>query len=490
MLFNVAIIDQHHYMRAAERIKYVRDNDGPHVRIKPDIVIATPDGATAKALKDALCHSSVDHSLRTVETIPAFAAALDSIRPDTVFATWQMPGLDAVTVLEMCRARDPNINVVVVSSELDDTAIMRIVEAGAHDILLMPHFVRLGFVMRHAKMEAVEREWRRLEEEKYREKDSLCRALVEQEVAGIFIFRGDRTIRFVNPRFAKMLGYDVVDVVGRDFAPFVVEGVRSQTIKMFEQVASGRSHSVQVSSRIQTKSGGTADLFGQLTAGNYLGEPAIIGVSLDVTALRRAERALQQSEKRLRRSMEATVQAIASTLEMRDAYTAGHQREVARLAVAIAHELGMPEEEREGIYLAASVHDIGKISVPTTILNKPGPLTDDEFVQIRSHPNAGYEIIKHVDFPWPVAQMIRQHHERMDGSGYPAGLKGDDIILGARIIAVADVVQSMSMARSYRGPVGVSRALAEIEKGRGRLYDPACVDACIRLFREKGYKFA
>jgi PAS domain S-box-containing protein/putative nucleotidyltransferase with HDIG domain len=211
-------------------------------------------------------------------------------------------------------------------------------------------------------------------------------------------------------------------------------------------------------------------------------------LSYGILALReRVKR--EESEKGLRRSMEAAVQAMASTLEMRDPYTAGHQRGVARLAIAIARDVGVPEDEVKGIYLAAIVHDIGKIRIPVDILNKPGPLTQLEYELIQTHAQVGYDIVKNVDFPWPVAEMVLQHHERLDGSGYPAGLKGDEILPGARILAVADVVQAMSMRRPYRGSYGEAAALAEIERGRGRLYDPAAVDACLKLFREKGFAF-
>ena len=211
-------------------------------------------------------------------------------------------------------------------------------------------------------------------------------------------------------------------------------------------------------------------------------------LSYGILALReRVKR--EEGETHLRRAMEAAVQAIAATLEMRDPYTAGHQREVARLAVAIAHEVGVPEDEIEGIYLAAIVHDIGKIRIPVDILSKPGALTPLEYELMQTHAQIGYEIVKNVDFPWPVADIVLQHHERLDGSGYPAGLKDDQILLGAKILAVADVVQAMSMRRPYRGAYGEAAALAEIEQGRGRLYDPACVDACLKLFREKGFKF-
>lgn len=211
-------------------------------------------------------------------------------------------------------------------------------------------------------------------------------------------------------------------------------------------------------------------------------------LSYGILALRDRVRR-QEGETHLRRAMEAAVQAIASTLEIRDPYTAGHQREVARLAVAIAKELGIAEDEIQGIYLAAIVHDIGKIRVPVDILSKPGPLTQLEYELMQTHAQTGYDIVKNVDFPWPVAQIVLQHHERVDGSGYPAGLEGDEILQGAKILAVADVVQAMSMRRPYRGAYGEAAALAEIKSGRGQLYDPAVVDACLKLFREKRFKF-
>lgn len=201
----------------------------------------------------------------------------------------------------------------------------------------------------------------------------------------------------------------------------------------------------------------------------------------------RARTAQEESAERLRRSLQATVLAIANTLEQRDPYTAGHQREVARLAVAMAGEMGVPEDEVEGIYLAGVVHDIGKIQVPAEILAKPGKLSKLEYQIVQAHAQAGYDIIKGVEFPWPVASMIQQHHERMDGAGYPLGLKADQILLGAKIIAVADVVQAMTAHRPYRAALGLDAALAEIEAGRGSHFYPPAVDACIALFRLKGF---
>lgn len=189
----------------------------------------------------------------------------------------------------------------------------------------------------------------------------------------------------------------------------------------------------------------------------------------------------------LRDSLEDTVRAIATIVEMRDPYTAGHQSKVADLAVAIAKQMGLSDEQVHAIYLAGLVHDLGKIQIPAEILSKPGKLTDIEFSLIKVHPQAGYDILKSIDFPWPIADMVLQHHERLDGSGYPQGLKGEYILLEARILAVSDVVEAISAHRPYRAGLGIEFALDTITKGRDRFYDPQVVDACLTLFSEQHY---
>lgn len=201
----------------------------------------------------------------------------------------------------------------------------------------------------------------------------------------------------------------------------------------------------------------------------------------------RTRKLANESEQRLRKSLEATVEAIAATVETRDPYTAGHERRVAQLATAIAREMGLPPEQVEGIHFGGLIHDLGKLYVPAEILSKPGRLSPVEFELVKQHPQAGYDIIKAIEFPWPVARMVLEHHERLDGSGYPGRLMGDAILFEARILAVADVVESMSSHRPYRPALGPDAALEEIERNRGRLYDAAVVDACLRLFKDKGF---
>ena len=193
--------------------------------------------------------------------------------------------------------------------------------------------------------------------------------------------------------------------------------------------------------------------------------------------------------RRLDRALEGTVEALASTVEMRDAYTAGHQRRVATLSDAIAKEMGLSADRIHGLRLAGTVHDLGKINIPADILSKPGQLTPLEYEFVKTHPQVGYDILKPVEFHWPIADIILQHHERLDGSGYPKGLKGDAILLEARVLAVADVVEAMTSHRPYRPAAGIQAALAEISRGRGKLYDPVVVDACLELFNSGKFKF-
>ena len=200
-----------------------------------------------------------------------------------------------------------------------------------------------------------------------------------------------------------------------------------------------------------------------------------------------AEERLRAAFDWIRKQQTETIAALASVTVIRDPYTAGHQQRVASLACAIAEEMGLPADTVDGIRVAGTLHDIGKIAVPAEILTKPGKLSELEFGVVKSHAETSYEILKEIEFQWPVAEIVYQHHERCDGSGYPRGLKGDEILLEARILAVADVVEAMSSHRPYRPALELEAALEEVESGSGTLYDPEVCGASLRLFREKGH---
>jgi PAS domain S-box-containing protein/putative nucleotidyltransferase with HDIG domain len=213
-----------------------------------------------------------------------------------------------------------------------------------------------------------------------------------------------------------------------------------------------------------------------------------LGTLQDITQRKQTDEVLDRSLQSLNRAMVGTIEAMAVISEMRDPYTAGHQKRVARLAAAIAKSLGLAPDRIEGVRLAGLIHDIGKIAVPHEILSKPGRLTSIEFNLIRVHPEVGYEVLKRIDFPWPLAKVVQQHHEVLDGSGYPAGLQADEILPEARIICVADVVEAMASHRPYRPSLGIDRALEQVADHRGLLYDSRVVNACLALF-EEGFTF-
>ncbi len=214
------------------------------------------------------------------------------------------------------------------------------------------------------------------------------------------------------------------------------------------------------------------------------------GVGTDITDKKRAEEQIQRHLAQIQIAFMSTVQVVTTLGEMRDPYTAGHQRRVAEIAVAIGAEFGFDAQRLEGLRVASYLHDVGKMRIPSELLSKPGPLSPAEFQLVQTHAQASYDVLKDVEFPWPVAEIALQHHERMDGRGYPRGLKGDAVLIEARIIAVADVVEAMSLHRPYRPGLGIEAALAEIQRGRGSAYDAAVADACLKLFLEQHFQLS
>jgi len=201
------------------------------------------------------------------------------------------------------------------------------------------------------------------------------------------------------------------------------------------------------------------------------------------------DKKLKQTDMKLQKIIEDIADIITKVIELRDPYSIGHLQRVSKLAMAIAQEMKLPQDKIEGIKIASLVHDIGKVNLPSEIVRKPGKLIEVEFNLIKSHPKISYDLLKRIDFPWPIAEIVFQHHEKIDGSGYPRGLKGDEICIEAKILGVANVVEAMSSYRSYRPALIIDEALNEIDKNKNIIFDPEVVDACIKLFKEKGFKF-
>lgn len=328
-------------------------------------------------------------------------------------------------------------------------------------------------------------EYRR-KEQALLESEAQFRSVVEQHIAGIYIIVDGKFV-YVNPAFSEVVGYPKEDILGHEYTDLVIEEDRSLVAENIRQRLDGEIKSVRYSFRARRRDGALVHVGVHGGLAIYQGRPAIIGVAQDVTELKKAEERIRQDAARLERAMLGTLGALSQMSELRDPYTAGHERRVGDLAAAVGREMGLPEETVKGLRVIGYLHDIGKITVPSEILSKPGHLSRAEFELIKAHPLAGYDILKSVEFPWPVAEAILQHHEHLDGSGYPQGLKGEAIGLEARIITVADIVEAMASHRPYRPVVGLENALEEIRAGADSRYDGAAVQACLRLFRERGY---
>lgn len=328
----------------------------------------------------------------------------------------------------------------------------------------------------------------RHKEQALRESEAQFRGVVEQHIAGIYIIVDGKFV-YVNPAFSEVVGYPKEEIIGHEYTDLVIEEDRPLVTENIRQRLAGEIKSARYSFRGRRRDGALIHVGVHGGLAIYQGRPAIIGVAQDVTELKKAEDHIRQDAARLERAMLGTIDALSQMSELRDPYTSGHERRVGDLAAAIGREMSLPEETVKGLRVIGYLHDIGKITVPSDILSKPGHLSRAEFELIKAHPQAGYDILKSVEFPWPVADAILQHHEHLDGSGYPNGLKGEAIMLEARIIAVADVVEAMASHRPYRPAVGLENALEDIRSSAGIQYDEAAVQACLRLFREDGYRW-
>ena len=290
-------------------------------------------------------------------------------------------------------------------------------------------------------------------------------------------------------------GPEALEILAQERIDLVVSDIKMEGMDGVELMQEAHQTYPQVSFIIMTGYAPEYSYEAIINAGasDFITKPFSLGeLGAKISRIRKERDTLQElqhSLAKVKKLFEGTVGALASTLEQRDPYTARHQERVGDLACAIAREMGLPEDRVEVLRLAAFVHDIGKVGVPADLLAKPGKLTGLEMSLIKVHCQAGFEILNTIDFPWPLAEMVHQHHERVNGSGYPSGLKGPMIRLEARIMAVADVVEAMSSHRPYRPALELNATLEEISKNRGVLYDGEAVDACLRLFHEKGFTF-
>jgi PAS domain S-box-containing protein/putative nucleotidyltransferase with HDIG domain len=310
------------------------------------------------------------------------------------------------------------------------------------------------------------------------EREEWLSALLKSIGDGVIATDRDGLITYMNPLAEKLTGWRQEDVLKKPLVEIYNTTEAQNDSNERETILSakdGTQFPIEV----------TATLLN----GSQRNSSGQVLVFRDISVRKQTEKELKESWERLHEALEGTIQAMALTIEIRDPYTAGHQRRVSRLSCAMAREIGLPENQIEGLRVAGDIHDIGKIYVPAEILSKPGQITAIEYGIIKTHPQVGFDILKTIKFPWPVAAIVLQHHERLDGSGYPFGLTGEAILKEARILSVADIVEAMSSHRPYRPAQGIDKALGEIVQNKGTFYDTEAVEACVKLFQEGRFKF-
>ncbi len=323
-------------------------------------------------------------------------------------------------------------------------------------------------------------------EDKLRKNQKFLKQIIDTSPNLMYVYDKDKKYLLANEALGKFLHVDHNSMIGKNLNQiFTGEKSVDEYIRVLHDQFNGLNEY-----EITTCNGSRKSFkMNKIDIMSPDNKPCSLSVAMDITKLKNAENELKISYRKLEKMFRDTVKALASAAEIRDPYTAGHQRRVADLAVKIAEQMSLDQNMINGIYLTALIHDIGKILIPVEILNKPGKLSDPELEYIKQHSQEGYNNLKGIEFPWPVAEIILQHHEKIDGSGYPNNLKDDEIVIEAKIICVADVIEAMASHRPYRPSQGIESALKEIEINRGILYDKRVVDICLQLFKELDYKF-
>jgi PAS domain S-box-containing protein len=425
-----------------------------------------------------------------VHTPDTMSAALDKEAWDIVIADYVMPHFSGLEALKLLKEKGLDLPFIIVSGNIGEETAVEAMKAGAHDYLLKSNLKRFIPAIKRELNEVTVRRERKRAQEALKESEARFRSLFENVTIGLYRATPDGRIIMANPALIQMLGlssFDELSSHSLEELGFEPDCSRDKFKKLIEQKGELRGLEATWTRR------GKSVIFVRQSIKVIRARDGTVlhweGTVEDITKNKMSEAELQRTLEELRKAFGATIQALTITVEMRDPYTAGHQRRVTRLARAIGTEMGLSHEQIDGIRMAGSVHDLGKISIPAEILSKPGRITEIEFTIIKTHPQIGYSILKTIEFPWPVAKVVLQHHERMNGSGYPSGLLAEDILAEAKVLGVADVVEAMTSHRPYRPAQGIDKALEEISQNRGILYDARVVDVCLKLFAEKRFKF-
>jgi len=425
---------------------------------------------------------------------------------ELVLCDINMPGESGLDFIQYVGTEFPDTATVMITALDDPLIAAHALQMGVYDYITKPFelngvLISVANALRRRELEIDNRIYQKNLEMKVEERTA---ALQESEARLRAIFEAAKHIAFIlvdqtekenltlefSPGAERLFGYSRDEVISK---PAAILNLPEEMIHLpevpgaLEEGEVGFTRELTLTQKSGDKIPALSTTYPIFSAEGDT--KAILMVAIDISERIKAAREVRKSMERWRKALDGIIQSMALTLEMRDPYTAGHQQRVASLVTAIAEEMGFSEEQIEGVRMAAMIHDIGKISVPAEILSKPGVITEIEFNLIKTHARMGFDILEGIEFPWPIAQMVFQHHERINGSGYPSCLSGNDIMIEAKILGVADVVEAMASHRPYRPSLGTEKALDEILQNRGILYDPEVVDACLKIFKENDFTF-
>lgn len=452
-----------------------------------EVLLIENNQLDAQVIQEMLAQEkSIQFELESVDCLSRGLKRLKKGGIDVVLLDLCLPENKGLNMFSKVHTQAPQVAIVVQTILADKSTAVKALQKGAQDYLIKDS-LNSDLLVRSLR-HSIERKYA---EETLRESEKKFRKVSENILEWIWEIDTNGKYTYSSSIVKKILGYKPKEIIKKHFYDlFPPDGRKEMEKAAFKVLSKKQSFKGFISRNIHKN--------GKIVWLSTSGWPILDkkgsligfkGVNIDITKRKQVEEKIRQSDKKLQRTSKGVIHMLASTIKTRDFYLAAHQQRVTNLACAIAKELGFSKEKINGIHMAGIIHDLGKIGIPNEILTKNSRLTKSEFNIIKCHSRIGYRILKTIEFPWPVAQVVLQHHERINGSGYPQGLSGKNILIEAKILAVADVVEAISSHRPYRPPLGIDKALEEISKNKGILYDPEVVDACIKLFKEKRFKF-
>lgn len=444
-----------------------------------NILLVEDDRITSKLIQKYI----LDIGYYLAGAVSSGEEAVDLIKnkePDLVLMDINLEGkLDGIESAKSIN-RTISLPFVYITSSSDYSTIERAKESNAYGYIIKP------FNKKDLRASIEMALLRHQMERKIKENENRVSTILNSITDSVIVIEESGDIDYINAAAGRMLGLNTEDILGKPIGEVVKLGSDpKEEDKVFFPMSMNyiefNNYLTTSEKRIPVDFTSTPL---RLENGRLRGAVLVVR---DITQQVEYDRRIQESMDTLTRAMYGTIEAITKTVETRDPYTAGHQKKVADIAKEIAKDMNLGRDIIESVNLAGQIHDLGKIAIPSEILNKPGKINEIEFALIKTHSEMGYEIMKNIDFPWPIAEIVLQHHEKIDGSGYPRGLKGNEILIQARIIAVADVLEAMASHRPYRAALGIDAAFSELQKNAGRQFDPDVVTSCIRIFKEKNF---